>query len=113
MSEEPTGDCPCGGDVCPSAFGWVWKSSDLGNSMHRGKMWAEVCPSWDTDERVWNGESGEFVAAEPPTPPGMDEENFHRFRQKVWDNVEQSATDLAMNMKHESRRGADDGTVLE
>ena len=98
------GDCPCNGEKCSGAHGWTWKSADLGNSAHRGRMWAEVCPSWATDEKYWCVESGTFKPCPPPTPPGMTDENFSRFlSKKAWDNVEMSAEDKSMNLAHEGR----------
>jgi len=110
--DELEGDCPCGGGEsgCPGAFGWVWKSSDLGHSSHRGKMWAEVCPSWKTDEKTWDTEAGEFVQADPPPPPGV--ENFDRFRTFNWDNMEQSTFEKSMNSKHERGTGQDANTGI-
>ena len=108
------GDCPCGGEKCSGAYGWVWKSSDLGHSNHRGKMWADICPSWDKTEMAWNTERGEFAEqrVEPPPPPGITGD-FNKFRNYNWDNIKQSKGDLAMNSKHESGTGADTGTHID
>tara|TARA_R110002020_G_scaffold288330_1_gene503796 strand:- start:1243 stop:1647 length:405 start_codon:yes stop_codon:yes gene_type:complete len=103
----PDGDCPCKGEQCHGAHGWTWKSADLGNSSHRGRMWAEQCPGWRTTENYWCVETGTFKPCPPPTPPGMTPENFSRFIDKKgsdgnnWDNVKQSREDLAFNSKIE------------
>lgn len=63
------GTCKCNGEKCQSAFGWVWKTGDLGNSVrvggerHKaGRTWAEPCPQWD-GVRDENGL--------PPAPQGV------------------------------------------
>ena len=108
------GDCPCGGSECSGAFGWLWKSSDLGHTNHRGKMWAVVCPKWDKTETAWDTVQGKFAErrADPPPPPGI-EGDFNRFRKYDWDNIKQSKSDIAMNSKHESGTGADAGTNID
>ena len=112
------GNCPCEGAQCSGAHGWRWGSSDLGNSNHRGKMWAQVCQQWKTDEKYWCVDSGTFVMCPPPTPPGMTDEYFSRFTSKVWDNVKQSNSDIAINTAHEGLRkntklSADKGTHID
>jgi len=107
----PNGECPCNGDNCSGAFGWVWNTRDLGHTNHRGKMWATICPSWNKTEMAWNTETGEFAEqrVEPAPPPGI-EGDFNRYRQHNWDNVKQSQMDLKMNNMHERGTGADIGT---
>jgi len=110
----PNGECPCDGETCSGAFGWVWKTSDLGHSNHRGKMWAEICRSWNKTEMAWNTETGEFAEqrVEPAPPPGI-EGDFNRYRQFNWDNMKQSKMDSAMNNKQEHGKGADEGTHID
>ena len=115
----PDGDCPCKGAECSGAHGWVWKSADLGNSSHRGRMWAEVCGAWRPIEKYWCVESGTFKPCPPPTPPGMTPEEFHRFQRggsdgNNWDNVKQSREDLAFNSKIErgTHASIDKGTHI-
>jgi len=117
-TEVPNGDCPCNGDTCSGAHGWRWKSADLGNTAHRGRMWAEICPGWVATENYWCVESGTFKPCPPPTPPGMTPEHFSRFiskggRNENWDNVKMSAEDLAFNTKIERGTGADAGSHID
>ena len=53
-----------------------------------------------------------------PTPPRMTPENFARFQRgggagNNWDNVKQSAEDLAFNTKIERGTGADAGSHID
>ena len=110
----PDGECACKGENCSGAFGWTWKSSDLGHTNHRGKIWAEICPSWDKTEQQWNAETGEFakMSVEPAPPPGI-EGDFNRYRQYNWDNMKQSKMDSRMNNAQEHGKGADEGTHID
>ena len=64
-------------------------------------------------------ETGTFKPCPPPTPPGMTPEYFSRFigksgRNENWDNVKQSAEDLAFNSKIErgTHKTIDKGTHI-
>lgn len=62
--------CPCEGNRCGEANGWIWKTRDLGNritdgtkSRKAGQFWATVCDDW---KAAYGDEL-------PPNPPGISD----------------------------------------
>ena len=78
---QAEGPCDCKGQVCNGAWGWIWKSQDLGNQMHAGKLWMEPCPQYPTAQMEWDGELGKSL---PPAPPGITPKNRNRYLDPQW-----------------------------
>ena len=94
------GDCGCKGEGCSNGFGWVWNNRDLGHTVHRGQIWATPCPQWPKEKRVMDPEKGHW---RPPAPPGITEENMHRYLQAEWASKGRKAskTDAALDRAFE------------
>lgn len=73
------GDCPCAGSNCRGAWGWVYETRDLNMAGHRGSLKAKPCSHMPTTH--FDPDTGEFGV---PTPYGMDDSMFHKFRSSNW-----------------------------
>ena len=80
-SLQAEGPCGCEGQNCNGAWGWKWKSQDLGNQMHAGKLWMEPCGQYPEDKKEWDLDLGKML---PPAPPGIAPENRNKYLDPQW-----------------------------
>lgn len=78
---QAEGPCECKGQSCNGAWGWKWRTRDLGNQMHAGKQWMEPCPQYPDNLKEWDGELGEAL---PPAPPGIAPKNRNKYLNPQW-----------------------------